>query len=101
MRQTVTDKSAYTPWGQFVICSKHFRVSTPGEISAVLMLSFVACISASQLPGEIACGQMRLFCRMFISVCLSDSVYILLHPATPHGDDQAVMPTPRGRRLPV
>ncbi len=23
---------------------------------------------------------------------------ILLHPATPHGDDQAVMPTPRGRR---
>ncbi len=25
---------------------------------------------------------------------------ILLHPATPHGDDQAVMPTPRGRRLP-
>jgi hypothetical protein len=26
--------------------------------------------------------------------------FILLHPATPHGDDQAVMPTPRGRRLP-
>jgi hypothetical protein len=24
--------------------------------------------------------------------------YILLHPATPRGDDQAVMPTPRGRR---
>ncbi len=23
-----------------------------------------------------------------------------MHPATPHGDDQAVMPTPRGRRLP-
>jgi hypothetical protein len=24
---------------------------------------------------------------------------ILLHPATPHGDEQAVMPTPRGCRL--
>jgi hypothetical protein len=24
--------------------------------------------------------------------------YLLLHPATPHGGDQAVMPTPRGRR---
>jgi hypothetical protein len=25
----------------------------------------------------------------------------LLHPATPRGGDQAVMPTPRGRRLPI